>query len=135
MLYKSLIRPPFVYCDVIFDGITAQDSNKLQKLQSACIKNILNVPKRSSTAEIHKQAYIDLLVHRRWKHVVTEMFKVTKNLQPHPIINMFHQVTDISSRSTRRGAVGNLYSPLAKLEMTRKGFRHRGYHAWEKVPD
>ena len=89
MLYKTLVRPHFDYCDVIYGGISESKSNKLQKLQNAYIKNILNVPKRMPTQEIHDTCKLGLLKTRRWKHLITEMFKVKNHLHPENICNMF----------------------------------------------
>ena len=63
------------------------------------------------------------------------MFKVTKQLQPPAIIHMFKSTSEISPRVTRRRAKGNHCPPLARLEMTGKGFSHTGYKTWETVPD
>ena len=81
-LYKSLIRPHFDYGDVVFDCLNQKDSLTLQKLQNMAIKNILHVPRRTSTRDIHSRTNLELLVNRRWCHVATEMFKISAKLMP-----------------------------------------------------
>ena len=135
MLYKTLVRTHFDYCDMIYGGISETESNKLQKLQNACIKNILNFPKRTPTAEIHKSSKIELLNNRRWKHLVTEMFKVKHRLHPEYICNMFQATRFVSTRKTRRTTQGAFYPPVVNLEMSKRNFRYMGYMAWEGLPD
>ncbi len=82
---KTLIRLHFDYCDVVYDCITVENSNKLQKIQNTCIKSILKVPKRTHTSEILEQSKLQMLSNGRHFHTAVEMFKVTKLLQPESI--------------------------------------------------
>ena len=66
---------------------------------------------------------------------VTEMYKVTPNLQPENISSMFNLSTTISGKVTRRTTQGSFYPPRANFEVTIKGFRHRGVKVWDMVPN
>ena len=52
-LYKTLIE--LDYCDIVYDTLSAKDNAKLQKLQNSALKSILQVSKRTSTADIPKE--------------------------------------------------------------------------------
>ena len=47
-----------------------------------CLKNILKVPRWSSTKEVHQITETLLLEVSRWQHTAIEMFKVYNQLQP-----------------------------------------------------
>ena len=133
-LYTSLIRPHFDFGDVIFDYLSQKDSQTLQKLQNMWLKNILRVPKRSSTVEIHDAVNLELLSTRRWRHTAIEMYKVAKNMQPVTVQHMFTLNTNVHHRQTRHSQVSLFYRPRARLKLTKKSFRHRGVRVWDKVP-
>ncbi len=134
-LYKTLIRPHFDYCDVVYDCITEANARKLQRLQNACIKSILQVPKRTPTAEIHSISKMQTLKERQHFHTAVEMYKVEKGMQPESIQNMFKRHSEIHNRHTRRSVSKVIYPPRARLNITKCGFRHRGQKVWEAVPD
>ena len=50
-------------------------------------------------------------------------------------ITMFNLSSTVMGKVTRRSTFGGFYPPVAKLEMTKKGFRYRGVKVWEKVPN
>ena len=63
------------------------------------------------------------------------MYKVSQMLQPNSIQQLFVPYEHIHGRETRRAISNTWYPPRAKLQMTTKGFRHRGYHVWEELPN
>ena len=81
-LYKSLIHPHLDYGDVIFDCLSPKDFTTLPKLQNMAIRNILHVPKRTPTLEIHERVKLEMVHTRCWCRVATDMFKVSSNLVP-----------------------------------------------------
>ena len=90
---------------------------------------------RAPTKEIHNRSNLPLLNDRHWAHTATEMYKVVHHLQPTGIINMFQLTSMVSGKTTRNTTKGSYYPPVAKLEMTKKGFRHRAVKIWEQVPN
>ena len=134
-LYKTLIRPHFDYCDVVYDCITESNAKKLQRLQNACIKSILHVPKRTPTMEIHARSKLQTLKQRRHFHTAVEMYKVYKEIQPKAIQKMFISHDKIHNRQTRRTAAKAWYPPRARLNLTKSSFRHRGQKVWETIPE
>ncbi len=81
-LYVSLIQPLFDYCDVVYDGLSQQDSQKLQKLQNIAMHFILQCEPRTRTKEMQDELELDSLVVRRWKHTCHEMFKIYNAISP-----------------------------------------------------
>ena len=119
---------------VIFECLNQSNAMTLQKLQNMCFKNILRVPKRTSTQEIHDALDMELLSHPRWRHVAIEMFKVANNLQPESIQNMFQLKADVQSKATKGSASNKFDKWRPRLEMTKISFRYRGVEVWDSVP-
>ena len=64
-IYKGLIEPHFDYCSAVWDGLTQQLSEKLQKLQNRAIR----------VRRVEKKAYF--------------MYKCINNLAPAYLCNLF----------------------------------------------
>ncbi len=67
-LYKTIISPPFDYADVVFDCLSVQDSERLQRMQNWALRIILRAEPRTHTEDMHKQLKLNYLVDRRHLH-------------------------------------------------------------------
>ena len=63
-LYKTIIGSLFDYCDIIYDGMSKKDSDRLQRLQNSCCWIILRRGKLSNVEEIHRELSLDFLALR-----------------------------------------------------------------------
>ena len=61
MVYKTLILPHYDYCDAVYDSLSKQYADKLQRLQNMCIENILGVSRWTSTIDVHRRVKLPLL--------------------------------------------------------------------------
>ena len=73
-IYKSMLLPYFDYADVIFDRALHKDKEKLQRLQSKCLKVCMGKNRRFRTDVIHKLANVPFLKDRRAAHVLNFMY-------------------------------------------------------------
>ena len=135
MVYKTLIRPHFEYCDVVYNCLSEMDNQTLQRIQNACLKNIPKVPRLTSTSFIHQETDTLQLAVSRDIHTAIEMFKIVHDLAPRQLSNMYNHPMGIHQHNTRRNTDRCLYPPKARLHLTTKSFRHRGYEIWYKIPD
>ena len=53
-LYKTIISPLFDYADVVFDCLSAQDSDRLQRMQNWALRIILRADPRTHAVDMHK---------------------------------------------------------------------------------
>ena len=67
MLYKTLIIPHYEYCDVVYDGLSKELAEKLQRLQNMCLQNLFSVNGRTPTTVVHDRAQLPFLKDRRCK--------------------------------------------------------------------
>ena len=133
-LYQSLIKPHFDYCDTVYGSIGQGDAYELQKIQNMCLRNILKVPKLTSTAEIHSRTNMICLDLARWKHTAIDMFKVYNDLHPPNVNSMFKKLSDSHERVTRASTEPRFYPPRCKLNLSTGNIRARGVKIWHQVP-
>ena len=85
LVYKNMMLPILEYGDILFTGVTLQLKKRIQILQNKGLRCALNQDRDSSTVELHKQAGLLKLEHRRHQHLINFMFDVAKdrnNLKP-----------------------------------------------------
>ena len=68
-IYKSLIQPVFVYCDVVWDNLDQGLATKLQKLQNRAARIITFQGYDVCSAQIRKQLNWEELASRRQMHL------------------------------------------------------------------
>ena len=66
--------------------------------------------------------------------MATEMIKVSKQVQPQNIQDMFVNVDQIHERPTRQSVANMYYCPKVRLEFTKRLFVYWGVQVWEEVP-
>ena len=54
-LYKSLITPLFDYCSVVYDCLSARDTDRLQKIQNCALRIILKMDRRTHIKDMHEE--------------------------------------------------------------------------------
>ena len=95
---------------------------------------VLKAPKLTSTAHIHECLNVPTLKQRRDEHCSTQMYKVSKNLAPRAVLNMFKPLNQGRQPATRRKTQGNYALPRCELAAGKRNFRYRGVQNWEEVP-
>ena len=87
--YKGLIEPLFDYCSAVWDGLTQQLSEKLQKLQNLAIRVITKSSYDTSSRFLLNSLGWDNLSVRRAKQKANLMYKCINNLAPAYLCNLF----------------------------------------------
>ena len=88
-IYKGLIEPHFDYCSAVWDGLTQQLSEKLQKLQNRAIRVITKSSYDTSSRFLLNSLGWDNLSVRRAKQKANLMYKCINNLAPAYLCNLF----------------------------------------------
>ncbi len=110
-LYKTLLIPIVDYGDVVYDCLTKDNSDTLQKLQNGVCRIILQKGKRTSTSEMHSQLKLHRLAERRHMRTMEYMYKAVNGLLPNDICGMFKLVRDSHTRTTRASTGLDLVIP------------------------
>ena len=86
---KGLIEPHFDYCSAVWDGLTQQLSEKLQKLQNRAIRVITKSSYDTSSRFLLNSLGWDNLSVRKAKQKANLIYKCINNLAPAHLCNLF----------------------------------------------
>ena len=134
-IYKGLIEPHFDYCSVVWDGLSQQLSEKLQKLQNRAARVIT---KSSFTCNTNSSYLLnslswDNLSVRRTKQQANLMYKrVLNKLAPNYLCNMF---TPTALSFDLREASQKLYLPKPRTGYLKRSFSYSGASLWNDLPE
>jgi hypothetical protein len=93
-VYQGLIEPYFSYCAPVWDGIGSKLSDKLQKLQNRAARVITRSSyDASSSSVLEELRWNNLYTNRKMQKSIL-MYKVTNNLTPMYLQDLF--VTRVS---------------------------------------
>ena len=75
----------------------------------------------------------EVLEYRRTKQLAILMYKITHDIYPPYLRNIFQNVSDVRSHNLRNSPI-NLYIPKPKLEIGKHSLHYRGSVLWTKYP-
>ena len=131
-IYKGLIEPHFVYCSAVWDGLTQQLSEKLQKLQNRAIRVITKSSYDTSSRLLLNSLGWDNLSSRRAKQKANLMYKCINNLAPAYLCNLF--VPRIPNYDFRN-AEKKLLLPKPRTDYLKHSFSYSGAVLWNNLPE
>ena len=76
LLYRALIEPPFDYCCPVWDGLSDELADKLQKLQNRAIRIITKSDSHSSSTALRTRLGWDDFSIRRKKFKLNQRLKL-----------------------------------------------------------
>ena len=89
LLYQALIKPYFDYCCPVWDGLSNELADKLQKLQNRAIRVITKSDYHSSATALRTRLGWDDLSIRRMKFKAKLMFKTVNKQTPEYLQDLF----------------------------------------------
>ena len=128
-LANSVVLSIFNYCFPVFAGLSVLNQKRIQRVQNACVRFILNLRKYDRITA-HRKSLNWLSMHDRQKLLTGSlMYKITKNLAPNYLSladNVYHD------HSTRH--VNNLRVPKHKTSRYHNSFAIFGIYLWNGIP-
>ena len=131
-IYKGLIEPHFDYCSVVWDGLSEQLSEKLQKLQNRAIRVITKSSYDTSPRFLLNWLGWDNLSVRRAKQKANLMYKCINNLAPAYLCNLFFPSTP---NYDFRNAKKKLLLPKPRTDYLKRSFSYSGAFLWNNLPE
>ena len=125
-IYKGLIEPHFDYCTVVWDGLSQQQSEKLQKLQNRAARVLITKSsyKTNSSYLLNSLSWDNLSV-RRMKQKANLMYKRVNKLASNYLCNMFTPRTLYMSFDLR-DVSQKLYLPKLRTDYLKRSFSYSG---------
>ena len=132
-IYKGLIKPHFDYCSAVWDGLTQQLSEKLQKLQNCAIRVITKSSYDTSSRFLLNSLRWDNLSVRRAKQKANLMYKCINNLAPAYLCNLFAPRTPNYFRNAKK----KLMLPKPRTDYLKRtcSFSYSGALLWNNLPE
>ena len=131
-VYKGLIKAHFDYCSAVWDGLSQQLSDKLQKQQNRAVRLITKSSYDTSFRYLLNSLGWDNLSTRRAKQKANLMYKCTNNLAPAYLSNLFAPRT---STYDLRDAKGKLLLPKPRTDYLKRSFSYSGALLWNNLPE
>ena len=133
--YNALVLPHFDYCCEVWDTIKLTLSDRLQKLQNRAARIIMGCKNEHGQSKL---ALAELqwkpLKERRTRFVASQMYKITHDLAPKRLSDIFRE-TPSSRHFNLRGSSTKLYLPQPKTDNLKKSLSYRGAKLWNSLSD
>ena len=135
-LYKTLIKPYFRYCNIVWGQCNETLKDKLQSLQNKAVRTIAG---QSYEYTNHNR----LLKEFGWLSVrnlinldigVVFMYKTQNGMAPEEFNQLFVPVGNIYGCLTRSAQNGNLRLPKIKLKCAQGSISYSGAKLWNSIP-
>ena len=124
-IYKSMLLPYLDYADVIYNRARVADLDKLQRLQSRCLRLCLGQDRFYNTDRAHRDTRVTLLKDRRKSHVLNFMY-VRKVRRPDLLNNR--------EIRTRAHDAPLFTTAIPRCEAFKRSVKYMGSELWNNLP-
>ena len=128
MVYKGMILPILEYGDVFFSAATIENKRRLQVLQNKGLRCALNKDVDFSSADLHEEANLLKLHHRREQHTLNLIYDTAQ-------IVVNRKANSKSSISTRSSNKVMLKTKRPRTEKFKRSFAYVGPTKWNALPE
>ena len=134
MLVKTLVFPHFNYCDAVYNDMTVELSERLQRAQNYCVRFIFNLRRDDHVTPYFSQLSVLKLNRLREYHILCILFSILESHIPTYLSERFTFLSDISERNTRHGS-STLIIPTHRTVIYNKSFTVTASRLWNSLPD
>ena len=127
-IYNALILPHFDYCSPVWDCLSGQSSDKLQKLQNRAARVITKLSFDTNSNLLLDSLKLSL---RRNKQKALIMYKTIHDLAPEYLQRLFSQR---DAEYNLRNLEGKLTLPKPNTNYLKRSFCYSGACLWNNLP-
>ena len=131
LLCRALIEPYFDYCCPVWDGLSDELADKLQKLQNRAIRVITKSDHNSSATALRGELGWDNLCTRGKKQKLKLMFKTLNDQFPEYLKGLF---VPFSTDYGLRNSDNKLALPKPRNDVLKRSFCYSGAQLWNSLP-
>ena len=132
LLYNSIVTPHFNYADVVWNGCSTENENKLQTAQNFALRIIKNRSKKESAKEIRNELKFLNLKQKREVHEAVFIKKALLNKLSQNIT--YEYLEHLPSEKTRQADEGKLNIPEHRTSFYKKSPIYRTIKIWNNIP-
>ncbi|KAI5747281.1 hypothetical protein M8J77_013016 [Diaphorina citri] len=133
LLIKYYVLPLFEYCAPLLNGITQEESLRLQRAQNACVRFIFNVRKWEHITPYFNRLQWLKVENRRKLLTLFMIFKILSTQSPPYLYEKFRFRDSIRTRDTRTHPL-MLEKPKCRTESYRSSFLPYAVDLWNLIP-
>ena len=127
LIYKSMMLPILEYGDLFLSAATVKNRKRLQVLQNKGLRCALNAGSEMRTDDLHVEANLLKLEHRRELHVLNFMYGEANNVN-----NLTHRAKDVMVTRSQNKKLVKIRRP--KTEKFKKSLSYKGPRKWNSLP-
>ena len=135
MFYNAYILPHLDYCCTIWGNANTELINLVVKFQKRAARSILGKPLETPSAEMFSELHWMTFPDRVDYQKAILMYKITHNLTPSYLSDLFQFTSEIHSRTLRSTSENLLYVPKPKIEVYRNTLSYSGSKIWNSIPE
>ena len=130
--YNALVLPHFDYCCEVWDTINLTLCNRLQKLQNRAARIIVGRINEHGQSELAlAELNWKILSERRAQFIASQMYKITHDLAPKRLSNIFHE-TPSSRHYNLRGS--STTCPNLRLDYLKRVLHWEKRRIFRRIP-
>ena len=135
LLIQAHVFPHILYCLSVWGGAAACHMARIQKLINFGARIVTGTPMREHISPVLKSlgwpSVRDLVAHRDCMGVFRAL---SESQAPLAVRSLFCRRADVSQRTTRATAAGELELPAFRLSLSRRAFSYRAASTWNHLP-
>ena len=121
------------YCNPLYYGLPKFQINRLQHIQNALARTVVQAPKFKHITPILKSLHW-LKVSERIEYKITSLtYKILNTTQPLYLYDLV-SIQPPHGHNTRSSPYVTLIKPSSSLKVTHRSFRHASPHLWNQLP-
>lgn len=133
MLVKTLVFPHFNYCDTVYNDMTAELSDRLQRAQNYCIRFVFNLKRNDHVTPFYQELAILKLKVLRQYHILMVLHDVLHKHSPQYLYDRFAFISNNGAHNTRHGS-NLLIMPAHRSSFYNKSFTVSAIRLWNSLP-
>ena len=132
-IYLTFIRPILEYGSEVWDNLSLQDAERLEKFQIEAARIVTGLPIYCSRASLYFETGWDTLKNRRHKKKLCLMYKIQHGMVPDYLTELFPDNVGNNSRYNLRNSY-NIAQPFCRLNLLKSSFVPSTISAWNNLP-
>ena len=132
-MYLSFIRPVLEYADVVWDGCSLQNCNRLEKVQCEVARIVTGLTRSVSLDLLYKEVGWVPLSQRRKESKLITLFKIKNGFAPSYLYDLLPPLVGYEMQYQLRNRL-DFSEPLCRLEIYKKSFIPSAVSLWNCLP-
>ena len=133
-MYLSFIRPILEYADIVWDGCTEIESNRLEGIQKEAARIVTGLTRSAKTDNLYTEVGWIPLAERRKEHKLITFFKIVNGFAPTYLIELLPNLVGHNLQYNLRNSL-DFSEPFCRLDINKQSFFPSSVLLWNNLPN